>query len=295
MGAAPEPTGSPPAVPIDAGRGPVVLLVHGQPGRGLSWAPVADLLSPSFRVVAPDRPGWGNHPRPATSLAGNAAALARMLAARDLADATSPAVVVGHSLGGGIAIELALSYPELVSVLVLVSSVGVGAALGNLDRLLALPVLGEQLLRAGALGLERAVGNVGRLAGSSLGERVLERANRHPAVRSALAEGGRALLGRDRRSFLVEQRSLVEQTPALESRLHLVAHPTVVIHGTADHVVPAQAARQLAAAIPGAELVMRPGLGHLLPFEEPEVVAGAVRRYWRLVTAAPPPRGVPGA
>jgi pimeloyl-ACP methyl ester carboxylesterase len=295
VGAAPERAGSPPAVPIDVGSGPVVLLVHGQPGRGLAWAPVADLLSPGFRVVAPDRPGWGDHPRPATTLAGNAAALARMLAARDIADATSPALVVGHSLGGGIAIELALSYPELVSALVLVSSVGVGAAVGNLDRLLAVPVLGEQLLRAAALALERAVRHVGRLAGSSLGEEVLERANRHSAVRSALAEAGRALGGRDRRSFLVEQRSLIEQTPGLESRLHLIAKPTVVIHGAADHIVPAQAARQLAAAIPGAELVMRPGLGHLLPFEEPEVVAAAVRRYWQLVTAGPQPRGVPGA
>lgn len=286
---------SAPAVPLDVGSGPTVLLVHGQPGRGVAWAPVAALLADDFRVIAPDRPGWGGHPRPPTTLAGNARALTKLLADRGVTEDTGPVVVVGHSLGGGIAIELALAEPELVGALVLVSSVGVGAALNGMDRLLAVPVLGEQLLRAGALAVQRTVRQAGRLAGTSRGEHLLEGAKRYPAVRSLLAEGANGLDGRDRRSFLVEQRALIEETPGIEQRLRHLRLPAIVIHGAADHVVAPQAAVQLAAAIPGAELLMRPREGHRLPFEEPSVVAAAVRRYWRLVTAVPRPPGRPAA
>lgn len=275
-----------PAVAIDAGTGPPVLLVHGQPGSGAGWGPVAALLRDDFRVIAPDRPGWGSHPRPATTLAGNASSLERLLADRGVTTASGPVVVVGHSLGGGIALELAFTRPDLVGALVLVSSVGVGPAVTGMDRLLAVPVVGDQLLRAGAAALRRSVRQLSRLTRSKRGEVLLERANRFPSVRAMMAEGEREMDGRDRRSFLVEQRALVEETPRISERLPTIRVPTVVIHGTADHIVSPHAAVLLAASIPGAELVLRPHEGHLLAFERPEVIAEAVRRYARLTRSS---------
>ncbi len=288
---------SSPAVPIDVGDGPPVLLVHGQPGMGTGWQPVVDLLCHEFRVIAPDRPGWGAHPRPATTLAGNTAAILRMLHDRGVtSEEREPLVVVGHSLGGGIALELALSAPEIVGALVLVSSVGVASAVTGIDRLLASPVVGDQLLRAGGVALQRTVLAMTRLTRNRRTEALLERANRFPAVRAVMAEGAKGMDGRDRRSFLVEQRALIDETPSIERRLATLHLPVVVIHGSADHIVSPHAATLLASAIPGAELVLRPNAGHRLPFEQPEVVAEAVRRYGALVSrGAPPRRGAPGA
>ena len=270
-----------PAVPIDTGTGPAVLLLHGQPGGGKDWQGLADLLAEEFRVVAPDRPGWGGNPRPATGLRSNAEALARMLSLLEL-DPPGAAVVVGHSLGGGVAIELALSRPDLVGALVLVGSVGVEGALGGMDRLLAVPVLGDGVVRAGAAAVTRGVRTLTRLSQLREGGPIAELAARSGVLRAVFAEGRRGFGERDRQSFLVEQRALLTETASIERRLSRLRVGTAVVHGGGDHVVPVSGAIELAAAIPGAELVVRAGAGHRLPFEEPEVLAAVVRRYARL-------------
>lgn len=277
-GGAEPPPGPAPALPVDTGVGPPVLLVHGQPGTGSSWWPVAKLLSPDFRVLAPDRPGWGGNPRPATTIAGNAEMLARLVEER-LGPEPPPLVVVGHSLGGAVAIELALGWRRLVAGLVLVSSVGVAAALTGMDRLLAVPLLGDGVLGAGAVALRKVVQGTARMASGERSRHLLERANRSAAFRAVMAEADHVVGARERRSFLVEQRALIEETPRIERRLGSLALPCAVVQGGGDHVVGPQAARELAAAIPGAELALRPGAGHLLPFEQPEFVAAVVRRY----------------
>jgi pimeloyl-ACP methyl ester carboxylesterase len=82
-----------------------------------------------------------------------------------------------------------------------------------------------------------------------------------------------------RKSFLAEQRALLDETPLLERRLSRLEVPTAVVHGTADHVVPIGASRALAERIPGAELVVLKGEGHLVPYERPGLIAPIVRRY----------------
>ncbi|MHB8244890.1 MAG: alpha/beta fold hydrolase [Acidimicrobiales bacterium] len=276
----------PRALPIDIGGGPPVLLIHGQPGGGSDWWAVAEELRSDSRVIAPDRPGWGSHPRPATTLAANADALVRMLVARGISqDADGPIIVVGHSLGGGIAIELALCDPELVGALVLVGSVGVARALTGMDRLLAVPFVGDRVLRAGGLALRRTAQAASRLSHLSRTEGLVAMANRRPSVRAVMAEGSRQMDGRERRSFLIEQRALIDETPRIEARLASLRVPCIVIHGASDHVVAPEAAVELAAAIPGAELLLLEKTGHRLPFEKPQVVAGAVRRYRALTRA----------
>jgi pimeloyl-ACP methyl ester carboxylesterase len=78
---------------------------------------------------------------------------------------------------------------------------------------------------------------------------------------------------------LAEQRFLLDETPSLEHRLAHLRLPVVVVHGTADHVVPRAAERLLAERIPGAEFVSLEGEGHLVPIEHPKLIAPIVRRY----------------
>ncbi|MGO9408159.1 MAG: alpha/beta fold hydrolase [Acidimicrobiales bacterium] len=266
--------------PIDAGAGPVVVLVHGQPGAGADWVALANLLSGDHRVLAPDRPGWGSDARGAMGIAANAVVLEELL---DDAGAGSPVTVVGHSLGGGVALELALKHPERVGALVLVGSVGVGESLSGFDRLLAVPLLGNGILRAGVATLRRALIAATHLSERHPGARVANMVSVLPTVQAAIGTDGRPIVGRSRQSFLVEQRALLAETPELERSLCRIAVPTAVVTGASDHVVPVSAARSLAGRVPGAELVVIAG-GHLLPFDQPEKIAEVVRRYSALAS-----------
>jgi pimeloyl-ACP methyl ester carboxylesterase len=263
-------------IAIDEGSGQVVVLVHGQPGRGLDWARLARRLSSDHRVVAPDRPGWGDDDRAATSLAENAAELSSAIESLGV---SSPVTVVGHSLGGGIAIELALSRPALVGALVLLGSIGVDRALSRFDQLLAAPRLGDPVMRAGLLATRGGLRTARRVFGSGPTKPLAQRLARSPTVRGLMWLDTQPMSAKQRKSFLAEQRALLDETPLLERRLSRLEVPTVVVHGTADHVVPISASRILAERIPGAELVILKGQGHLVPFERPGLIAPIVRRY----------------
>ena len=102
----------------DRGSGPPVVLLHGQPGSGSSWDPVTALLEPDFRVLAPDRVGYGATAGEARGLAGNAEVVEAFIRARG----ASPATVVAHSWSGGVAVLLADRCPALVRSLVLVGA-----------------------------------------------------------------------------------------------------------------------------------------------------------------------------
>jgi pimeloyl-ACP methyl ester carboxylesterase len=263
-------------VAIDEGVGRSVLLIHGQPGSGIDWKPLARLLSSDHRVVATDRPGWGDDHREATGLAANAADLASVVASSGLA---LPITVVGHSLGGGIALELALSRPDLVGALVLLGSIGVDQALTRLDRLLAVPAVGKPVIRAGLAATRRGLATGRRLTSSTPASALATRANRLSSVRALVWLEAQPIGRKERASFLVEQRALLDETPAIQRGLSRLEVPAVVVHGTGDHIVSLSAARMLAERIPGAELIWLKGAGHLVPFEHPELIAPIVRRY----------------
>jgi pimeloyl-ACP methyl ester carboxylesterase len=263
------------ARPIDAGEGPVVVLVHGQPGAGGDWAALSEILEADHRVLAPDRPGWGSDPRPAAGIEENAEMLDAWLEA---VGAESPVTLVGHSLGGGVALFLALNHPARVGALVLVGSVGVVAALSGFDRLLTVPMLGDGIVRAGVATLRRGLITATHYGERHPGSRAARSVPVLPTVRQALGTDALPMVGRSRQSFLVEQRALVAETPKLERALGRVAAPTVVVSGASDHIVPTAAARSLAGRVPGAELIVVAG-GHLLPFDQPAIIAEVVRRY----------------
>lgn len=256
----------------DRGHGPAVLYVHGQPGLGADFDPVADLLLGDHRVVAPDRPGYGGSGDEALSMADNAEVLARLV--RD--SALTPATVVGHSYGGGVAILLAASYPELVAGLVLVGSVGRADSVNAFDHLLAAPFLGETVSAAGLFALGRVLPHLHGLATLAPRDtlqrlRVVLPDRRYVEV---AAKRGKQIW----RSFVFEQRALLNEIGSVEGALCSIAAPTVVISGAWDVVVPPSVAASIAAAIPGAELVTVDRVGHFVPRDAPKVIASAVRR-----------------
>src|ERR687890_2117193 len=142
-----------------AGSGPLVVLLHGIASTADTWAPVAAALAERHTVLAPDLLGHGASakPRGDYSLGAYASGVRDMLAALGHDRVT----IVGHSLGGGVAMQFAYQFPERTERLVLVSSGGLGREVSVLLRAAALP--GAELvlpfLVPGWLG--RAAGGVG--------------------------------------------------------------------------------------------------------------------------------------
>jgi pimeloyl-ACP methyl ester carboxylesterase len=246
-----------------------VLLLHGQPGGIRDWDRVVAALGAKQHTIAEYRPGWDGV-NPPLDLRGNAqdavAKLDRFGVER--------AVVVGHSLGAGVAAWVAVLHPERVRALVLASPGANTAALGWFDRVLASAVIGP------ALSAVLLAGVGGALASSGI-RRELDR--RLGLGQPFTRAGSRMLLRPSAwRSFAFEQRALFGDLPALEARLREISAPTTVISGTADKVVPPRAARLLAEQIPGAELELIDGAGHLLPHQHGEAIAAIVDGYCTL-------------
>jgi len=240
-----------------------VLLLHGQPGGAGDWDRVRARLDRPAQTLAIDRPGWDRHSRPA-DLHGNAEAA---LAALD-AWGASRAVVVGHSFGGAVAAWLAAFYPARVVALVLVSPAANRASLYRLDRWLAAPLAGEvaSVATLVSLGLALAAGPVRRRVAEelTLDDRYLRGASRMLLAPAAW------------RAYAAEQRVLMRDLPALETRLGAITTATTIIAGTDDRIVPGASARQLARQIPGAQLTLVEGAGHLLPQQKPERLADVI-------------------
>lgn len=267
------------------GRASAVVLLHGQPGSPADWNGVVQALAlaghgaggdaggDGGEAIALPRPGWDGR-RPATDLAGNAAAVLAELDRRRL----GTAVVVGHSFGGAIAAWLGATHPGRVAALVLVAPAANAASLYPLDRWLATPVIAQcsAAISLGGLGLALAVPPVRRRLADSVG---LDPEYLEGARRSMLRPGAW-------RSHAAEQRALVRQLPALERRLETISAPTTILSGSADRIVPPRAVRRLSDQIPGAELRVVPGAGHLLPQTRPEAIAAAVTATLRRVRAS---------
>src|SRR4051812_22351505 len=155
------------------GWGPVVLLIHGITGSSQTWEDVIPFLSESHTVLAPDLLGHGDSakPRGDYSLGAYASGI------RDLMQAVGHerATVVGHSLGGGVAMQMAYQFPEMVERLVLVSSGGLGREVNLFLRAATLPgsewvlpLLCAAPLRDATRAVGRALGVFGLKPGSDL-------------------------------------------------------------------------------------------------------------------------------
>src|SRR3954464_1142480 len=143
-----------------AGEGPPIRLIHGVAGRSLQWEPVRRLLARDYTLLAPDLLGHGRSakPRGDYSLGAYASGIRDLMIALGYERAT----IVGHSLGGGVAMQLAYQFPERCERLVLVSSGGLGHAVHPLLRAAALPGAEWVLPVLCTVGVRDAVDGVAR-------------------------------------------------------------------------------------------------------------------------------------
>src|SRR4051812_49845897 len=140
-----------------AGSGPPVVLVHGMVNSSRHWQPVAERLAERYTVIAPDLVGHGDSatPRGDYSLGAHATVIRDLLSALGIERAT----MVGHSLGGGVAMVFFWQFPERVERLALVSSGGLGENVSPLLRSIALPGATALVSLAGP---PRGAGGLGR-------------------------------------------------------------------------------------------------------------------------------------
>ena len=250
---------------LDFGEGPAAVLLHGQPGNGGDWLPVAERLRERMRVLAPDRPGYGASGRGPAGIRANAAALIDLLDRLEI----ESAVVVGHSLGTGVALAAAIDHPRRVRALVLAAPVAPSIPPATLDRLLARRYPGAPAARLGfgIVGLGLTLPPLRRLAHAAVPSLSTDQI----AITAAEWRAGAVW-----RSFHAEQRSLVAELPSLTPALASVAQRVTILYGTRDRITPPAHARRLARDLPQARLVPADGAGHMLPQQRPELIAEAI-------------------
>jgi pimeloyl-ACP methyl ester carboxylesterase len=252
---------------VRAGSGPALLLLHGIGNNCRTWSGVIERLAGTHTVIAPDLLGHGDSdkPRGDYSIAAYANGMRDLLSVLDIERAT----VVGHSLGGGIALQFAYQFPERCERLALVGSGGLGPELSAGLRAATLP--GAELVLTALTGISgplrmgmQAVERVGRMAGwRRVGD---------------LAEAGDALLAlkdvEARRAFLRTLRGVVDargQAVTALDRLYLAdAVPMLVVWGSRDPIVPAQHAETVRALVPSARVEVFRDAGHWPHLDEPD-------------------------
>jgi pimeloyl-ACP methyl ester carboxylesterase len=248
-----------------AGSGSVVVLVHGITSSSATWKRVMPHLADRFTVIAPDLAGHGESakPRGDYSLGAHASSLRDLL----LALGHERATFVGHSLGGGIAMQFSYQFPERCERLVLVDSGGLGRDVNWLLRAATLPgselvlpfLAATRLLDAGA-----RAGGLLKALGLGLGTDLEEIARGH----STLSDGA------TRAAFVHTLRSVVEpggQRVDASNRLYLAEHlPFLLIWGERDSIIPVSHGRATHERLPNSRLEVFPNSGHFPQLDEPE-------------------------
>ncbi len=257
----------------EAGSGPLLLLIHGMAGTYENWQEVIEPLARHHTVVAPDLPGHGTSAPGGGdySLGSLATGLRDLLMARGHDRAT----LVGHSLGGGIAMQFAYQFPEITERLVLVSSGGLGSEVSRVLRAASLP--GAELFIAATAG-------PGRTVGSAVARGLATIGLRPNADVAEVARGYASLADPERRSaFLATLRAVVGtggQRIHAGDRLYLAEGvPVLIIWGERDPMIPVHHAEEAHQAIPGSRLEIFEGVGHLPQLEAPGRFVAVLERF----------------
>jgi pimeloyl-ACP methyl ester carboxylesterase len=243
-----------------AGSGPAVVLVHGLFEDSLTWRKVMRGLARTHTVIAPDLFGHGESDAPTGidySPAGHAGTL------RDLLDVLGHqrVAIVGHSLGGGIAMSFAYNYPARVHRMALISSGGLGREVHRLLRALSLPGAGAALrilTTAPMLGILVVSSRVARTLGTRAPARAIRQL--HLVLTNLGDRERRAAMIRTLRSVIGRRGQTV---CALDRFDVLRRHPMLLLWGTLDRMIPAHHASASLDSNPGAEVVLLDGAGHL--------------------------------
>ena len=256
------------------GDGPPVVLVHGMVNSSRHWESVALRLADSHRVIAPDLIGHGDSatPRGDYSLGAHAASIRDLLATIGVERAT----MVGHSLGGGVAMQFFYQFPQRTERLVLISSGGLGPEVSPLLRGAALPGASAALRVAAH---PRVVGGI-----SAAGARLRAGGSSKGVYLEAVARALRPLQDTgSRRAFLQTLRAVIDvhgQRVSARDRLYLLRDmPTLIVWGERDHTIPIEHGRQAAAEIRSSRFETLPKAAHFPHLEDPEGLAAVLADF----------------
>ena len=257
------------------GSGAPLVLVHGLGGSLANWLAVGDALTPRYRVFAPDLVGFGRTP-----LAGREPGIpeqAAMLARFVEHVGGGAAVVVGNSMGGLVAVQLAATRPELVARIVLVGAAlprprraPVDGVVAGMFALYMTPFLGEYFLRkrTAAVGPEGVLRATMKLCGVDVKQLP-------PAVYAAQLDVARARLDMPwaNKTFIKAARSVV-MTAGRREHVHAMIRkikaPGLLIHGALDRLVPLAVGEDVARLRPDWRLTVLDGVGHVPQLQVPE-------------------------
>ncbi len=255
------------------GEGPDVVLIHGSSGNARDMTfDLAPRLAETYRVIAFDRPGLGFTDRlheAGATISEQATLLSR--AAADLG-AKRP-IVVGHSYGGSVALAWAVNHPDRISGLVPLAAASNpwNTPLDILYRVTSNPV-GSTIL----------VPMLTAFVPDGYVETAVGRAFWPQAVPEGYADHfGPALTLRRKslRANAKQRANLLEEIEALHTRYDAISVPTEILHGDADDTVALVLhSANLANQVPGANLTVLPGVGHMLHHAEPGEVVAAIDR-----------------
>jgi pimeloyl-ACP methyl ester carboxylesterase len=257
-----------------AGEGPPIILIHGITSSSSNWEAAAERLAEHHTLLAPDLLGHGDSakPRGDYSMGAFASGVRDLMIALDIPRAT----IVGHSLGGGVAMQFAYQFPELAERLVLVSSGGLGRDVHSFLRAATLP--GSELVipllaSRRVLGAGRAVGRALDRVGIKLGNDVLEMARGHASLGDA----------ETRAAFVHTLRAIVDpggQRVRATDRLYLAAElPVLIVWGARDRIIPVAHGRRAHELIPGSRLEIFERSGHFPHLDEPDRFARTLRDW----------------
>jgi pimeloyl-ACP methyl ester carboxylesterase len=263
---------------VDVGEGDPLVLLHGITCSAASWNAIVPALAEHHRVIVPDLPGHGRSSRARGdySVAGFALYVRDLLMGLGIRKAT----FVGHSLGGGVTMQTAYAYPELVGRMVLIASGGLGETVGVALRAAALPgaewVLPLAFNRYGA----RITGWVARHTRDARLATIHELAWSYATLADPAA----------RRAFVALIRGVVDWTGQrinARTRLHLAEQvPMLVVWGDADLIIPIGHARRAAAELPVDRFEVFEGAGHFPHLEEPDRFLGIVEDFLHTTASA---------
>jgi pimeloyl-ACP methyl ester carboxylesterase len=263
-----------------AGDGPAVVLIHGITSSSRTWRAVMPALAEHYTVIAPDLLGHGQSakPRGDYSLGAYASGVRDLLVALGVPRAT----VVGHSLGGGVAMQFTYQFPDRVERLVLVDSGGLGGEVSLVLRAatlpgaeIVLPLLASRPVRGASAAVGGALGRLGLRASADV---------------RGLAEGFDSLGdGAARRAFVHTARSVIDpagQRVDATDRLYLSENiPTLIVWGERDRMIPVEHGRAAHALMPGSRLELFEGAGHFPFNDDPQRFAALLHDF--VTTTAP--------
>ncbi|MGD0453559.1 MAG: alpha/beta hydrolase [Solirubrobacteraceae bacterium] len=240
-----------------------LVFVHGLSGCWANWLEQLPALAAEHRVITLDLPGFGYSPMPAEqiSISGYARLLDRLLGELEI----DAAAVVGNSMGGFIAAELAIAFPQRVERLVLISAAGISTT-GHPGSLRAVPVIRrlETVLSASGAWVASKSETVARRA--RLREALLNVVTRHPS-RLPAALAAEQLRGAGKPGFLQGLQAVLDYD--IRERLPEIACPTLIVWGDGDRLIPVRDADVFAELIPDSRKVIFEDTGHMAMLERP--------------------------